>query len=80
MISNPIKISVVLPLFNPRKDHLKECIKSLVEQEYQDFELIVVDDSNKNEDYVEIFKSLGSYKSIKIKKGFSKVKFQYKPW
>ncbi len=65
MISNPIKISVVLPLFNPRKDHLKECIKSLVEQEYQDFELIVVDDSNKNEDYVEIFKS------------FSKDKLQY---
>ena len=29
---------------------------------------------------VEIFRSLGSYKSIKIKKGFSKVKFQYKPW
>ncbi len=29
---------------------------------------------------VEIFKSLDSYKSIKIKKGFSKVKFQYKPW
>ena len=33
-----------------------------------------------NNNKVEIFKSLGSYKSIKIKKGFSKVKFQYKPW
>ncbi len=29
---------------------------------------------------VQIYKLLGSYKSIKIKKGFSKVKFQYKPW
>ena len=27
-----------------------------------------------------IYKLLESYKSIKIKKGFSKVKFQYKPW
>ena len=27
-----------------------------------------------------IHKLLNSYKSIKIKKGFSKVKFQYKPW
>ena len=27
-----------------------------------------------------IYKLLQSYKSIKIKKGFSKVKFQYKPW
>tara|TARA_B100001057_G_scaffold182944_1_gene183594 strand:- start:753 stop:2870 length:2118 start_codon:yes stop_codon:yes gene_type:complete len=33
-----------------------------------------------NSKKVEIFKSLGSYKSIKVKKGFSKVKFQYKPW
>ena len=33
-----------------------------------------------DEENVPIFKLLGSYKSIKIKKGFSKVKFQYKPW
>ena len=33
---------------------------------------------NKRE--VPIYKLLESYKSIKIKKGFSKVKFQYKPW
>ena len=33
---------------------------------------------NKRE--VPIYKLLNSYKSIKIKKGFSKVKFQYKPW
>ncbi len=29
---------------------------------------------------VPIYKLLDSYKSIQIKKGFSKVKFQYKPW
>ena len=33
-----------------------------------------------NGDKTPIKKLLGSYKSIKIKKGFSKVKFQYKPW
>jgi hypothetical protein len=33
---------------------------------------------NKNE--VPIYRLLGSYKSVKIKKGFSKVVFQYKPW
>ncbi len=27
-----------------------------------------------------LYKLLNSYKSIKVKKGFSKVKFQYKPW
>jgi len=33
-----------------------------------------------NQKKVPIYKLLESYKSIKIKKGFSKVKFQYKPW
>tara|TARA_Y100000389_G_scaffold199798_1_gene238885 strand:- start:1673 stop:3814 length:2142 start_codon:yes stop_codon:yes gene_type:complete len=33
-----------------------------------------------NGEKAQISKLLGSYKSIKIKKGFSKVKFQYKPW
>ena len=33
-----------------------------------------------NNDKVEIYKLLGSYKSIKVKKGFSNIKFQYKPW
>ena len=28
----------------------------------------------------EIYKLFNSYKSINIKKGFSKVKFEYKPW
>ena len=33
-----------------------------------------------NDEKVEISKTLNAYKSIKLKKGFSKVKFQYKPW
>ena len=33
-----------------------------------------------NGEKAKIYKLLQSYKSIKIKKGFSKVKFQYKPW
>ena len=33
-----------------------------------------------NDEKVAISKTLNAYKSIKLKKGFSKVKFQYKPW
>ncbi len=33
-----------------------------------------------NEKNVPIYKLLDAYKSVKIKKGFSNVKFQYKPW
>jgi hypothetical protein len=36
--------------------------------------------SSVNGENKEIYKLLGSYKSIKIKKGFSNIKFQYKPW
>ena len=33
-----------------------------------------------NDKKSEINKLFGSYKSINIKKGFSKIKFEYKPW
>ena len=57
MKKNHIKISIVMPLFNPRHDHLNECINSLLDQDFKDFELIVVDDSYKNVDNNKLFKS-----------------------
>ena len=45
-----------MPLFNPRHDHLQDCINSLIEQKFKDFELIVVDDSFKNVDNNKLFK------------------------
>jgi glycosyltransferase involved in cell wall biosynthesis len=57
MKKNDIKISVVMPLFNPRHDHLNECINSLLYQDFKDFELVVVDDSYKNIDNKRLFQS-----------------------
>lgn len=57
MKKNQIKLSVILPLFNPRHDHLNECINSLLHQELKDFELVVVDDSYKNIDNKKLFQS-----------------------
>ena len=57
MKKNQIKISLVLPLFNPRHDHLKECLDSIFDQEFKDFELVVVDDSNKEMNNEELFNS-----------------------
>lgn len=57
MEKNKINISVVMPLYNPRHDHLNECINSLLDQDFKNFELIVVDDSHKNIDNKELFKS-----------------------
>lgn len=39
------KISVVLPIYNT-KQFLKECMKSLLNQTFQDFEIIMVDDGS----------------------------------
>jgi hypothetical protein len=36
-------VSIIIPSYND-KDHLRECLKSLQNQEYQNFEVIVVDD------------------------------------
>ena len=33
-----------------------------------------------NDEKKQISKLFNSYKSIKIKKGFSKIRFEYKPW
>lgn len=38
-------VSVVVPVYNPRKDFLKKCLESIEKQNYDNIELIVVDDS-----------------------------------
>ena len=42
------KVSVIIPTFR-RPDLLKRAIKSVLEQTFQDFEIIVVDDNNPGE-------------------------------
>jgi glycosyltransferase involved in cell wall biosynthesis len=38
-------ISVIIPVYNT-KDYLKKCIQSIIEQQYSDWELILVDDGS----------------------------------
>lgn len=40
-------ISVVIPIYNVEK-YVKDCLTSVLEQEYRDFELILVDDGSKD--------------------------------
>ena len=42
MVENPF-VSVIIPTYN-RKDFLKTAIESVLNQTYENFELIVVDD------------------------------------
>lgn len=38
-------VSVVVPIYNPRRDWLEECLESVENQTYENIELIIVDDS-----------------------------------
>ena len=56
-------ISVIVPVYNLEK-YIKECVISLLNQSFKDFELIFVDDGSKD-GTVEIIKSFND-KRIKI--------------
>lgn len=47
MVSRKIKISVIIPAFN-EENFLWNCLKSLKEQDFKDFEIIVVDNNSKD--------------------------------
>ena len=44
------KISIIIPTFN-RIQQLKVCVNSILNQSYENFEIIIIDDSNNNETY-----------------------------
>lgn len=40
-------LSVVMPLYNPDLDRFKDCLKSIKHQTFEEFEFIIIDDSDK---------------------------------
>jgi len=40
-------VSVVIPCYNHEK-HVQECIQSIIDQDYQNIELIIIDDGSKD--------------------------------
>lgn len=59
---NKVLLTVVMPVYNGQ-EYLKEAINSVLEQSYQNYELIIIDDGS-TDDSVEIIKS---YKDSRIR-------------
>lgn len=65
---NP-KISFILPVYNPIIEELEECINSIVNQTYKNYEICIVDDCSTN-------RNVKTYLE-KIKKEYSFIKVKY---
>ena len=60
-----VKFSIVMPVYNSERT-IERALNSVVQQSYQDYELIVVDDGSKDSSF-EICKSFESkYKNIRL--------------
>lgn len=61
-----IKFSIILPTYNTNPTHLTQCIESVINQSYSNWELCVSDDASKNIDTVKILKKYSKNNKIKI--------------
>jgi len=53
VFTNPVKISILVPLFNTPESFLREMIDSVINQTYANWELCLADGSDENHAYVE---------------------------
>lgn len=58
------KVSVLTPIYNTKPEYLKECIESILNQTFKDFEFLILNDSPDN---IEIEKVVKSYDDKRIK-------------
>ncbi len=61
-----IKISIILPVYNPNPKHLITCLESVVNQTYSKWELCISDDNSTNKQIIKILKKYSKNKKIKI--------------
>lgn len=57
------KFSIIIPVYNTKLQYLNECLYSTLHQDFNDYEVIVVDDGSKQE----VSNFLDNYKSSKLK-------------
>ena len=60
-------ISLLIPVYNIGKTYLEECLESILNQTYQNFEIILVDDCSTNEETLETLKKYEQNAKITVK-------------
>ena len=61
-------ISILIPVYNIGKRYLDDCVNSILDQTYENFEICLVDDASTNEETISALKELESKdKRIKVK-------------
>ncbi len=60
-------ISVIIPIYN-REKYIKECLESVFNQSYQDFEIIIVDDGSTDNSYLICEEAAKNDRRIKLYK------------
>ena len=58
-----IKISVIMPVYNPPQEFFRDAVESILNQSYKNFELLIIDDGS--DKYVE--EIVKSYEDSRIK-------------
>ncbi len=59
-------ISIIMPVYNPRKEHLIAAIQSCKNQTYDNWELCIVDDASTDKEILQLLKKYEKEKNIKI--------------
>lgn len=60
-------ISVIVPVYNVKKNQLRECIESVIRQTVQNWELCLIDDASTMPEVREVLGQYEHYEKIKIK-------------
>ena len=58
---NPMKVSVLMSVFNTHFSYTKRAIDSVLKQDFQDFELIIIDDGSKGNNRESLMDSIEKY-------------------
>jgi glycosyltransferase involved in cell wall biosynthesis len=58
--------SVVIPVYNPPINCLRECIESVISQSYENYDVIIVDDCSTNVDVRQYLESVAQHPRIKV--------------